>query len=887
MLNFYTGLRCAAGPTRLALQRRAAGYVSLGHLVGGGKGQHAIETEQAHTDEDRGHTDPTSEDVRSTELPPLSKATPHKSGLPSFLSKAQSHDENSQAATVHDREISVGQIDHSSRSSEIFEDHINRLGKLAPWKEIPLQEVWGLCKTLLVSQTWRSAKGIKLSELQVQVFELALLRTTEESQSNPSGRSVVPAQTKILHYFRQANLLGIPILVKVLRLQIAHLLDIAMAQRGGSPSPFDSMAPMLVDDLLATWQHLYDIIARRTKMPIKADRNQALEDEIPNVEIRDTGYTRAGEDIHIMSEQQYAGLDDASSKLITAAAVLTQSILHSGLSRSSGSTARQTAEKLDEFIDNESTGEDSISIFLEGSQTTGYAIALAKSIYRPMHKHPGSTNETFERAGSAQKRQGNPTIQHIDFLKPRQIISEIQKTLKEADVSKLTSLWQEYSQRLGTGQVCGDPDQDVLCDFTKAFFVLRCSDLAMGVWNTMGEYKIAPKKRYWRAILVGCQIANDAVSLESFWSRMIASNIVPNEAMWTTRVQTLIAGGDWRKGITALEELSSTWKTNATQKSQTPRSKQEDEQDPALISPLGPLKEAIVGLLSTGHHGVADKLFTWAKSLSLPLDTRIFNILLKPRVRGAYNVGEIYAYVADMESYSCMPDAHTYTLLFNGILSNSASDFQSKSPQQQITFLTSMLDGMEYKNIIPNEYTYSTILSGLLSGPPSSNRPPDDTIARAILDRMTQASAAGQVKPSAHFFTIFMTHYFSLHPPSLQAVSSLWHSMSGSQEIIKCLDDIFYDRMVENYARVGDTEKMLYFLRKMPEQRKTPGWMALLATLRRLVEIHDWDGVAELIRDVKGGAGKGLLRFAQRPKKGMREFWQLAGRCKEEGYITV
>ena len=882
MLHFQTYLRCAARPTRLALQRRAAGYVSLGHLVGGGEGQqHAIETEGAYIDS-------TLKDLRSTKLPPVHKATPHRSGLPSFLSKAQGHDDHSQAETVRQRDSSVGQLDHS-RSIEIFEDHINRLGKLAPWKDVPLQEVWGLCKTLLVSQTRKSFRGIKLSEDQLQVFELALLRITEELLASPSSRSVVPAQTKIMLYFQNARLLEIPILIKVLRLQITHLLDIVMTQRGDSSPPSDSMAPMLVDDLLATWQHLHYFSPRRKKMPIKADKNLALDDESPNVEIRDGESTRVGEDIHVTSPHQYAGLDDASSKLIEAAAVLTQSILHSGLSQNSGSTARKTTEKLDELTDNRSIGEDSISVFLEGSQTTEYAIALATSVSRPMHKHPDSTDKMVEEAGAPQKIQGDLTSQHIDFLKPKQIISEIQKTLKEADVSKLMSLWHEYSERLGTGQVCRDSDQDVFCDFTKAFFALRCSDLAMDVWNTMGKYKIAPNRRYWRVILVGCQIANDAVSSESFWSRMIASNIVPNEAMWTTRVQTLIAGGDWRKGIAALEELSSTWKTNVTQKSRTSRSKHEDGQDSTspLISPLGPLKEAIMGLLGTGHYGVADKLFTWAKSLSLPLDTHIFNILLKPRIRGAYNLGDIYAYIADMESYSCMPDTHTYTLLFNGILSNPASDFHSKSPQQQITFLTTMLDGMENKNIIPNEYTYSTILSGLLAGPPSSNRPPDDTTARAILDRMTQASAAGQVKPSAHFFTIFMTHYFSLHPPNLQAVSSLWHSMSESQEIINCLDNIFYDRMVENYARIGDTEKMLYFLRKMPEQRKTPGWIALLAALRRLVEIHDWDGVAELIQDVNGGAGQGLLRFAQRPKKGMREFWQLAGRCKEEGYIAV
>ena len=88
--------------------------------------------------------------------------------------------------------------------------------------------------------------------------------------------------------------------------------------------------------------------------------------------------------------------------------------------------------------------------------------------------------------------------------------------------------------------------------------------------------------------------------------------------------------------------------------------------------------------------------------------------------------------------------------------------------------------------------------------------------------------------------------------------------------------------MIEGYGRVGAIEKMLFFLKRMPAEGKSPGWLALLGTLKALVLVREWELVRDLVRDV-ADEKEGLFRVGSRGWRGKEEFWALVEDLKDSG----
>jgi len=263
-------------------------------------------------------------------------------------------------------------------------------------------------------------------------------------------------------------------------------------------------------------------------------------------------------------------------------------------------------------------------------------------------------------------------------------------------------------------------------------------------------------------------------------------------------------------------------------------------------------------------------VLSWAKKQNLPLDTQTYNITLRPAVR-ANNEPKIQSILQSMQAAACPPDIATFTIMLNGLLSNPSSPFHTKPHPEQQSAVFAILHGMERSGLKANTYTYSTILDGLLD-PKILNV----TAARAVMEHMTK----NNIKPSPHVYTILTTHYFTLTPPDLTAIDSLLHRVVLEKTP---LDPIFWDRMIEHYARVGETEKMLLILRRMPQEGQSPGWMALLACLRVLVEQREWEAVRDLLTDVEDV--RGVLRHGSGPWMGKDAFWELVGEVRRERWL--
>ena len=785
--------------------------------------------------------------------------------------------------------------DEVERPQEIILAHIERLGILAPWLETPPQEVWSHCKALLSSRAQTSppadreiSRGIvnclglewpPLGKAQTEIFDTTLLRLMGEITSNCTSRSILPPPAKILDVFKEADLLRRSVLAKILRLQLTRILQSVRNREDQLQAGRDARIPLasMLSDVLSVWDECRQ----------KPSKQQSLR------YINDYS-TRSFNDVCTRLRHWEPRIHSTCIVPMAVTAVVAQSVRASGPILENLKAQGSLWNKIEDLTSNCFIEEKHIVEFLDDTDVSEFALdtirgslSARKLQLAVREANTVATSSTIDQ--SALAIDVSPASQATDPISMDDIVLEMKPARSEANVDRLIALWQQCKKRVEQGGMHDEVGQGILCQLTHTFFKLERSDMAVEIYNTMRKSGITPMTGYWRVLLIGCLHEKDAVSMAGFWSKMELLGITPDEAMWTARIQTLILGGMLNEGVKALEDLSRTWKRNVSsglRKLDRNAPGSDTAASPTPVSPLNPLKAALSSLRSSGRVRLVTKIFAWAKTESLPIDTDIFNILLLSRVKKAVNDTDVHAILADMGLHSCKPDVSTYTIILDGILSNASSDFHHKGSNEQAAFLLGMLDTMQRQNIAPDERTYDTILRGLLGRPSIVTDSKNVPVARAVLDRMTSASASMQISPSPHVFTTFMTYYFSLQPPDLDAVSSLWSSIEASLVKRSCLDALFYDKMIENYAKLGSTERMLYFLRTMVKARRTPGYLALLGILRRLVECQDWDAAAELVSGVEGGPGKGLLRYQQRSTKGKHEFWELVKSCRDEGYLS-
>lgn len=453
------------------------------------------------------------------------------------------------------------------------------------------------------------------------------------------------------------------------------------------------------------------------------------------------------------------------------------------------------------------------------------------------------------------------------------------KAVKSGDCNAVDRLWDstEFNAERGFRV------DSLFPQFLWAYMCLRRPDHATQVLNTMVEIGHTPAQEHWHAMLRGCQRARDHVTMRHVWQKMRASGIRPGLPCWTIWIQGLVLSGQWQESLEVLEELSNVWAPTALPDIGARRDLEDDADDSLsgrhdLLAPsIIPINAAITSLLAVRKPDLVGTFLKWAELHKIQPDTATFNILLRGAVRGS-QPGVARSILTNLESSGCQPDVHTFTIVLDGLFRNPGSAFRSEDSEAQVVAVSDIFRQMKDVGIEPSIYTYSSMLDGLLGSRVTTanwkHKRPNVEAARAVLDHMAKEG----VKPSPHIYTILISHYFNSAPPDLASIDSLWNRMQldGATR-----DHVFYDRMIEGYARVGDVEKMLAFLRRMPQEGKVPGWVALRAVLQSLVSAHEWDMVQDLVRDV--GGKNGIFRNASRFMWAKKEFWYLVSDVRRRG----
>jgi pentatricopeptide repeat protein len=194
-----------------------------------------------------------------------------------------------------------------------------------------------------------------------------------------------------------------------------------------------------------------------------------------------------------------------------------------------------------------------------------------------------------------------------------------------------------------------------------------------------------------------------------------------------------------------------------------------------------------------------------------------------------------------MELKGIPADISTHTMLITAAFDNNTLDDLSEA--DQASRLIQMFDELEAGGLRLNNYVYATAVDRLLKQYGSHNA------VRTIIDHMRSKNLA----PSAHVYTSLVTYYFQQSPPAIEAVDTLLHQIFESAH--SDTDKYLFDRTIEGYAEHGEVGKMMSVLTRMSKQGQHPGFQALTAVIRALVEAGDVDRARFIVRDVERGEG--------------------------------
>ena len=499
----------------------------------------------------------------------------------------------------------------------------------------------------------------------------------------------------------------------------------------------------------------------------------------------------------------------------------------------------------------------------------------------------GSSLTTAEIQQSTQKGQPkSANVKTLDWSKKATSsrLADIGAVVKRSNPEEAFGYWQSFHNHLKTH---GYGDQDstdlIFIRFLRIFWSLRRSNHAIEVWNVMVNMGRTPSQMHWNAMLLGCYPVNDSKSMQEIWANMWRSGLEPDILTWTTYIYGLIKCNKIQDGFAALEQLGRSWKKEPPAAELPNMSSDElsHKTDVKGDIRLHPVNAALSALADREKYDLTQIILRWALSQGLRLETSTFNILLRPLVRVGTQ-DQIQSHLQLMDTQNCIPDIITYTILLNGLISNPDSPFQHLSPQDQESTITTILTQMETQNLTLTPQTYTTLLNGLIGKPTSTTQTPRTVnipLAKLILNHMS----ARHIPPSPHLYTILLTHYFSLQPPDLPAINALLTSIHASPSTRHLPDTVFYDRLIEGYASLGEIEKALKILREIPERGKTPGYVALQVLLRKMAESGEWELCRELVGDVEREGG--LLRHGVGGWRGKGQWWALVDELRGRGLL--
>jgi pentatricopeptide repeat protein len=416
--------------------------------------------------------------------------------------------------------------------------------------------------------------------------------------------------------------------------------------------------------------------------------------------------------------------------------------------------------------------------------------------------------------------------------------------------------------------------------FMLAFLALRLPRFALEVWTTVVESGMRPTVKTWTVMMRGCSRANDPDALEKFWARMVGQNVQPDHHAWSVRLYSLVKAERINKAFSALQQMGQEWisAVRAQQRAALPVTKGKLHVNLPQIDltkwtgdvggvprPSLAVVNSVVSALASKADEHIPRVLAWARDFAIEFDLTTYNALLNVAMRHG-KTEEAMSILKHMENRSVQPNSTTTTVVLAALFKSDY--FITLPPDEQITKLFDLIAAIEESSPTAklDVKGYALAIDRMLK------EHANPAAARALLEQMSERG----LEPTTQIYTILMTSYFAADPPDFAAAEALWNRLHrGNSGYGVALDTIFYDRMVEAYARhhphVG-IKPMMQFLERMSREGKRPGWPVLEMVARALVDREEWGVLHSLVDDIRHS--KGLLRVGVRGLVGQNEFWR-------------
>lgn len=418
--------------------------------------------------------------------------------------------------------------------------------------------------------------------------------------------------------------------------------------------------------------------------------------------------------------------------------------------------------------------------------------------------------------------------------------------------------------------------------FMLAFLALRQPKFAVEAWNAAIQSGQSPTVKTWTVMMRGASRANDADTLEMFWTRMRDQNVQPDRHAWSVRLYSLVKAKRINVAFSALQQMGQDWIAAVR-----------DEQKAAMPQPTGKQRavanlppidlsqwpgdvnnvprpdlvvvNSVISALATKADEHIPRVLAWARDFAIEFDLTTYNALLNVAMRHG-KTAEAFSIIKHMETQSIQPNSTTITVVLAALFQ---SDYFTHLPaEEQTSKLFALINSIEASSPTAklDAKGYALAIDRMLKEHANPGA------ARALLEHMSERG----FEPTPQIYTILMTSYFDADPPDFAAAEALWARLQTTNSGYGAhLDTIFYDRMVEAYARhhghVG-IAPMIEFLERMSREGKRPGWQVLERVARALVDREEWGRLHGLVDDIR--QSKGLMRVGVRGLVGQNEFWR-------------
>ncbi|KAF5849394.1 hypothetical protein GGP41_006424 [Bipolaris sorokiniana] len=433
-------------------------------------------------------------------------------------------------------------------------------------------------------------------------------------------------------------------------------------------------------------------------------------------------------------------------------------------------------------------------------------------------------------------------------------IARVVKTM--TSIKKLDRIWEEVQETYLSESKTSIP-RSVYNSFLSGYLTLLNSQRAVEVWNDMMAHGVKPDVQSWIALLNGCAKAKDLNGFNAMWQRMVNSGIEPENYAWTTRINGLMSLRQIDKALAALDEMGKRWlaaeyATNNIKAQGKGQKGANNSPGKAVNKSTKPSIEVVNGAISAivqirpesmRHEkrvAYVQKILGWATNFQIKPNAITYNSLIRLYLL-AKDTRTALRLLSQMEKEGIEGDIATHTMLMSAAFENQV--FDGQTDQEQMKKVLAILDDLESSGLTLNDHVYSTAIDRLLKGYANY------TAVRAVMEHMTQRN----LTPSAHVYTSLVTHYFQSEPANLAEVDSIVNLLFTAPRMPS--DRILYDRLIEGYALHGEVGKMMSVLTRMSKQGLLPGWGALIAVVRALVQEGDYERARDVVRDVAKGEG--------------------------------